>query len=307
MIGRRFEAELLEAITSESGERVTAGLEELVDAGLMYRAGTGATRRYEFKHALVQMAAYESLLRRTRQDLHDRVARELAARFPDVVERQPEILAHHLAEARQWVGAIQHWLIAGQRSLVHSANQEAIAHLGRGLELLPNVADTREREPLELALLTTLGPALIATTGFASAQVGDVYARARALCGQLHGRPEFFPSLWGSWVFHLVRGDLGVAREFAEEMLRLGEQTGDSGMLVEAHWTLGDALYWLGHLHEADRHLSIAAALYDPEHHHVNALLYGQDPGVATHCYRSYTLWLLGHPAQAIAALDRAG
>jgi predicted ATPase/class 3 adenylate cyclase len=306
VIGRRFDTALLATVSPESGTVLDEGLARLLETGLVYRINTPSGAEYEFKHALVHAAAYESLLRRTRQQLHARLGKALEERFLEGAPIQPDLLAYHWSEAQDWTRAIDYWLLAGRRSLVRSANREAIAHLRAGLGRLPHLRTDSERDAVELRLLTTLGPALIATTGFASSEVGEVYARARALCAMLDDQPEFFPALWGSWVFHLVRGELQVARGFAEQMLRLGEQTGDSAMLVEARWTLADALYWLGDLRSADGHLRAAAEIYDPARHRANALLYGQDPGVATECYRAYVQWMLGYPDRAVEALERA-
>ncbi len=304
VIGRRFHRDLLDAISTENACSVAEGLRGLEAADLVHRVDA-EPRQYEFKHALVQVAAYESLLRRERIDMHMRVARELERALPELVERQPELLAHHLTGAQQWARAIDRWLAAGQRNLAQWANAEAIANLRAGLSLLPNLP-AEERAPLELALLTTIGPALIATTGFGSAQVGEVYARARELCDVLEGRAEFFSALWGSWVYHHVRGELGAGQQFARRMLKLADDADDEAMRIEAHWTLGNSCYWLGELEKADQHLSAATALYRPERHAGNALLYGQDPAVAAECYRSFALWMLGFADQSLAALSRA-
>ena len=306
VIGRRFDVSLVAQTSGLTADDVEEGVNELVRAGLIYRVDARtSSERYEFKHALVQAAAYDSLLRRERNALHSRVSEEMQARLPELVERQPELLAHHLTESQQWVPAAQRWLVAGQRCLARSANLEAIAHLRSGLALLEHLPPGI-REGLELALLSTIGPALIATTGFGSPQVGQVYTRARSLCELMNDRPEFFPCLWGSWVFHLVSGQLKTSLQIAQQMLDLAEKSGDSAILVEAHWTMGNSLFWLGDLVQADHHLAFAARLYDPVAHAGNALVYGQDPAVAAECYRSYCLWGLGQADEALAALDRA-
>ena len=306
VIGRRFDGQLVRALTPQPGVAVERGLHELVQAGLAYRVDLqGASDRYEFKHALIQAAAYESLLRRERIALHARVAAELDAHFPDIVDRQPELVAYHLSESHQWPAAAQRWLAAGQRSLARSANAEAVAHLSAGLAIAEHLPD-EARAPLTLALLSTIGPALIATTGFGSKQVGQVYAQAGALGETLGERPEFFPALWGSWVFNLVSGQLARSREIAERMVRLGQRTDSHDMSVEGHWTCGDTLYWMGELTEADGHLASALAHYRPEAHGSHALLYGQDPGVAAACYRSLSLWALGRADASLQALGLA-
>jgi len=306
VIGRRFEASLVAALAGLTAQEVDDGLTELTHAGLVYRVDVHASsERYEFKHALVQAAAYESLLRRERTLLHARVAQQIESRLPELAERQPELLAWHLTESQQWVPAVQCWLLAGQRCLARSANQEAISHLRAGLALVPHLPGD-VREGLELALLSTIGPALIATTGFGSLPVGEAYTRARQLCEVMQDRPEFFPSLWGCWVYHMVSGRLATSRHIAEQMLELGQRTGDPAMLVEAHWTLGNSLFWLGQLAAADEQLALTPRYYDRERDAGNALRYGQDAAVAAECYRSYTLWALGCAEQALDAHARA-
>jgi class 3 adenylate cyclase/predicted ATPase len=306
VVGRRFEASLVGAVAGMAPHQVDEGVQELLQAGLVYRVDAQASPdRYEFKHALVQAAAYESLLKRERIALHARVGQEIVARQPELAESQPELVAYHLGESQQWGAAVQHWLLAGGRSLARSANAEAITQLSAGLALVDHVP-VETRAGLELALLSTIGPALIATTGFGSAAVGEVYQRARALCELMQDRPEFFPSLWGSWVYHLVSGQLGTSREIAEQMLQLGQRTGDPALLVEAHWTLGNSLFWMGELEAANAQLALSPSFYDAQAHAGNALVYGQDPAVAAECYRCYALYALGHVDQAVASLERA-
>jgi class 3 adenylate cyclase/tetratricopeptide (TPR) repeat protein len=310
VIGRRFEVSLLmemapSALPSEVGT-LRAHLEALVTAGLAMQVDSPRGDGYEFKHALIQRAAYDSLPKRAQQKLHGAVADSLERRLAAGAAIPFELIAQHLSAAHDWQRAIPYWLGACQAALRRSANREAIAHAQSGLAAMGNLAVTDERDALELALLSCLGPALIATTGFASDAVGDVYRRARQLSARFESQPEFFPSLWGSWVFHLVRGELEVARSFAEGILRLGEAAGDDRMLVEGHWTRGDALYWLGRLHEAEEHLTRAIGLYDRERHHGNAFRFGQDPGVAAWCYRSFVLWMKGRSGAAAAAVEAA-
>ena len=306
VIGRRFSLSLLEMICAPDSGSVRADLHKLHQAGLIYSLPE-ADGIYEFKHALVQLAAYETLLKQSRHEIHARVAQALYARRAEGQhDVRPELLAHHFTEAHNWSAAVHWWLQAGQLSLRSSANRETVAHVQAGLIALSHLPAGTPRDAAELALLSVQGPALIALAGFASEEVGRIYGRSRELGEKLAGRPEFFPSLWGSWVFHLVRGDLAVARSFAERMLALGQMTGDEAMLIEAHWTLGDALYWAGDLQLADRHLARAAALYAVDRHHVNAYHYGQDPGVATRCYWFITLWMQGQLRRASDVLDQA-
>jgi predicted ATPase len=172
---------------------------------------------YLFKHALIQDVAYQSLLRSTRQQSHQRIAHVLAERFPETAETQPELLAHHYTEAGLNAPAVGYWQQAGQRALQRSAHVEAISHLTRGLEVLAALPDTAERTQYELSLQTTLGSALMAARGQGAPEVGQAYARARELCRQVGETPQLFPVLFGLWRFYLVRAEYQTARELAEQ------------------------------------------------------------------------------------------
>jgi class 3 adenylate cyclase/predicted ATPase len=307
-IGREFAVDLLAAVrpAGAGAAALEAELEQLVQAQLIQRLGGAPSRSYAFRHALIRDAAYASLLRPTRREYHRLVAEALALRFKQVVAQRPELVAQHFAGARMFTAAVEYFGKAAAKALERSANREAIAHARAGIALLPQLEGDDARDAAELTLLMSLGTALIAHTGFGSNDVGAVYARARELCERLPGSSEVFAALWGSWVFRLVRGELRQARDTAERMLTLGELAGDSGMLVEAHWTLGDALFWLGDLRGADQHLGRAAALYDRELHRVNVYRFGQDPGVTANCYHAFALCLSGSIQQAREALARA-
>ena len=304
VIGRRFGLDLLGSILPEGPAVASQGLMRLTESGLV-QTDPASRDESEFMHALMQLAAYESLLKRDRNEIHALVAARIDGAFPDLAERQPALVARHLTEAQQWGPAAARWLLAGGRSLTRSANLEAVAQLREGLALLVHLPP-EQAAPLELALLSTMGPALIATEGFGSAAVGETYARARELCESMGSRPDVFPSIWGTWVYDLVRGKLRSARQHARIMLDMAQAAGSDAMLVEAWWTLGDSYFWLGELAQAQRCLREACAIYDVQRHGVNALMYGQDPGVAAECYLAYCLWLQGWPDQSNAALRRA-
>jgi tetratricopeptide (TPR) repeat protein len=229
------------------------------------------------------------MLRRERENMHARVASRLDAVFPAWAERHPALVARHLTESRQWVPAAQRWLAAALRSLASCAYGESIAQANEGLALIRHM-EGEGAAAMELALRSTLGPALIASTGFASDIVGQTYARAEALCSVVGDRPEAFPSLWGNWVYNLVSARLDVSLGYAQRMHAMGTACGSSAMLVEACWTRGNTHLWLGELAAADHWLAQAEAHYDFDAHGANAVHFGQDPGVAAACYRSMTL-----------------
>src|SRR5262249_3124242 len=189
-IGRQFSYALLQQVSQLDGPRVQGGLGRLVAAELVYQRGLPPQATYTFKHALIQDAAYASLLKSTRQQYHQRIAQVLEAQFPNIVEAQPELLAQHYTEASLIVQAIPCWQQAGQKAVERSANVEAISHLTKALELLKSLPDTPERTQHELDLQLTLGPALMVTKGWADPEVERVYTRVRSLCQQI-GEPPW--------------------------------------------------------------------------------------------------------------------
>ena len=194
VLGREFTYELVRSIAPQDENRLIAALEQLVAAELLYQRGRPPKARYVFKHALIQDAAYASLLKGTRQQLHQRTAQVLEAQFSEVVATQPELLAHHLTEAGHPAQAVAYWQRAGERAVGRSANLEAISHLTTGLAVLQALPETAERTQQELLLQITLGPALMNTEGFAAPEAEHAYARARALCQRVGETPSSSPS-----------------------------------------------------------------------------------------------------------------
>ena len=194
--------------------------------------------------------------------------------------------------------------MAGQKAVQRSANAEAVSHLTKGLELLNTLTETPERFQRELALQLTLGTPLIAIKGFASPEVGNVYARARELCRQAGEAPQLFPVLWGMWVFYTARAEHGAARELAEHCLRLAESTKETVMLVEAHHALGVTLTALAEFAPALEHLDYVIAHHDPMR--PGSLDFGQDPKVVCFSQSAWTLWIQGYRDQALKRHDEA-
>jgi predicted ATPase len=298
-LGRTFTYEMLQAVSLLDELMVWRSLVQLVEAEVLYQRGELPHATYTFKHALLQEAAYQSLLRSTRQQYHQHIAQVFAERFPEMVATQPELLAHHATEAGLYAQAVGYWYTAGQRASERSAHVEAISHLTKGLEVLTTLPDTPERTQHELALQTSLGPALIATKGYAAPEVEHVYARARELGQQVGETPALFPVLRGLWVFKEARAELQTARELAEQLLVLAQHFQDPVHLMEAHRALGNTLFWLGEFAPALGHLEQGMALYDFQQHRSLAFLYGTDPAVVCLSYGAWALWLLGYPDQA--------
>lgn len=306
VLGRRFRFDHLNAIANIEESELINGINSLIESGLIDHTGPVPRDTYKFNHTLLQVAAYESLLRSSRRELHANVVEQLELKFAELITTEPELLARHSELADMPAKAIDYWLLAGRSAYSRSANIEAAAHLKAGRMLLAKIPDPAQREKQELMLLTVLGPALIVTTGLASDETGELYDRSRELSVNAAGNPDAFPVLAGSWSYFLVKGELEKSLVYAKEMLQLGIQANDDHFLVEAHYATGNSMYWLGDLEGAREHLETADDLYDPARHQGHVLKFGQDPGVSARCHLSLTYWMLGRPEDAWAALDSA-
>jgi class 3 adenylate cyclase/predicted ATPase len=305
-IGRTFAYALLQAVAPLDEGTVRQGLRQLVAGELVYQRGVPPQATYTFKHALIQDAAYQSLLKSTRQQYHQRIAQVLEAQFPETAETQPEMLAHHYTEASLLAQAIPYWQRAGQQALRRSANTEAMQHFTRALALLATLPETPTRAQQELDLQLALGPVLMAAKGFGAPEVEQTYARARALCTQVGEIPQLFPTLRGLWRFYQSRGVLPAARELGEQLLWLAQRLGEPTHLLEAHEALGRTLFFLGDYAAARTHLEQGIALTDPAAEQPLALRHGDAPGVWCLTAAALTLWCLGYPAQAVRRSQEA-
>lgn len=305
-IGREFSHDLLAEITSLGDDQLQDALLQLVSSELVFRRGAAPEATYIFKHALVQDAAYQSLLKSRRQQLHARIASALEVRFADITQNTPEVVAHHCTQADLHNEAVRYWIMAGQRAGERSANAEAVAHLKKGLELIEGQAESGDRNLMELELLTLLGSVLIAIEGHGSREVGAIYARARDLSQQSEDSAHLAAVLQGLRVHHLVRGDWKLARKAGEELLAFAESVADSGYLVEAHRAIGLTRFCLGEFAAARAHLERGVAHYDPEKHRSHVYRYDNDPGMTCLSYLAKSLWYLGYPHQALERGEEA-
>jgi predicted ATPase len=299
-IGRTFAYELLQAVSPLDAATLQQGLRQLVEAELVYQRGGLPQATYTFKHALIQDAAYQSLLRSARQQYHQRIAQVLAEQFPETAETQPELLAHHYTEAGLIAPAISYWQRAGEHTIKRSAHMEAVGHFTKGLALLKTLADTSEHAQQELALQIALGAPLMALQGLSSPEVGKAYARARELCQQIRETSELIPVLVGLWRFYLSRGEHQTAHALAEQLFQLADSVQDPALLLEAHRPLGQTLFYMGEFAPACVYLNQAIALYDPQQHRSHVFRYGHDARVACLCHMIRALWCLGAPDDAL-------
>ena len=306
MLGREFSYELLHAVAPFDKRSLGQALAHLVDAELVYQRGVPPHATYSFKHALIHDAAYQSLLKSTRQQYHQRIAQVLIERFPEVAAGQPELVARHYSEGGLGTQAINYWYMAGQRAVECAANLEAITYLGRALELLAAAPPSDERTHVELALQTLLGVALMSCRGYGAPEVESAFRRARELCQDLGEAAQPFPVLRGLWAFAIVRGRLSEGRLLADQLLDIARKSGDDALLIEAYYALGCTLFYLGEPRASCTWSERGIALYDPARHRSHTQLYGSDPGVTCRCYAAVALWQLGHPDQALARVREA-
>jgi predicted ATPase len=303
VVGREFAYDVLQALVPLDETTLQARLAQLVEAELLYQRGRPPRARYVFKHALIQDAAYASLLKSTRQQVHQQIAQVLEARFPALVETQPELVAQHYTAAGCAEQAVAYWQRAGQQASDRLAHLEAIGHWSTGIELLQTLPKTLERTERALTLYIALGAALIITKGQAAPEVEHAYTQARALCQQVGETPQLALVLLGLWRFYLVRSQFHTARELGETLLCLAQRTDDPALAVIAHYTLGSPWLWLGALPTARQHLEEGIARYTPDQRRAPVFRIGHDPGIASRFYAAMTLWLLGYPAQALVRL----
>lgn len=305
-IGREFSYRLLACVAPTSGPLLQGALAQLTAADLIFSQGEPPDCTYMFKHALLQDAAYSSLLRAKRQQLHGRIAGALEEQFAHTVETQPELIAHHLTQAGNSRRAIEYLRKAGQRAIERSANAEAIGHLKRGLELLQSLPDDVEHNQLALDLEVMLAQAMIAGRGYAALETMETFLRAKKLINESTKDAQKFSILYGIWACYYVSGEVAMQQVTAAEFLAEAERYGDTAALCLAHRALGTTYVTMGEFIAGRGHLEQARDLYDPEHHPRFRFQYGQDIGATALCYLSWALWHLGYVDQASDIADEA-
>jgi DNA-binding winged helix-turn-helix (wHTH) protein/tetratricopeptide (TPR) repeat protein len=305
VIGREFSFGLLAAIIDLPESQLCEGLDRLTEAGLLFVRGRPPQSNYLFKHALVQDAAYDSLLRTSRLQLHARVAAVLEQHFTDLTDRQPELLARHYTEAGLLEPAITFWRRAGALSLMRSAHREALGHLGRAFEILGALPQGEARDRDELDVAVTAAVPLIAIHGFGSAQVEAHALRAKALANRMPHSPVQFAAHRAVWNSSLLRQPIPTTLKLAQDLMRLAGTTGDPGRLAIAHRALGFSLLMAGRLAEAADALTRGMELADPVPDSEFAL-YGEHPSMVCRVNAGRVYGLMGSPEIA-ADLASAG
>jgi class 3 adenylate cyclase/tetratricopeptide (TPR) repeat protein len=302
VLGREFSYELIEPVAQRPERELQAALGQLSEAGLLFCRGTAPHASYLFKHALVQDAAYSTLLRGRRQELHRRVAAALETCFADLVERQPELLAHHLTAAGDTERAAHQWLKAGRHAAEQSAYLEAIAHLERGLGLLHSLPEGPVRDGCEIDLQLALAGCLLAAKGAAAAK--RPYMRAFDLAESSGSPQQRFDALYGVWQSTNMAGGSAAASPLSARLLSMSEQEGDDGLRLQAHHSAWATLAFAGDPAKTREHTDTGRLLYDPEKHASHRFLYGgHDPGACARLLGSWAEWLLGYPETALASI----
>ena len=302
VIGREFSYELIERVTQRPAE-LRVGLDRLVEAELLFCRGVAPQSTYLFKHALVQDAAYGTLLRAKRQELHARVAAVLEQHFADLVERQPELLAHHSTEAGAADRAVSQWLKAGHYAAARLAHLEAIRHFERGLALINSLQEDAPRDRLETELQLARGLSLITKEGFVSRAANQSYRRARELAEKWGDQRQLFTAVYGLWQGSAGSGDIIDGRRLSTTLLELTEARADEGFRLQAHHSAWATCLHSGQPKASREHSSAGRQLYDPERHRSHRLLFGgHDPGVCACMFSALATWVLGYPEQAVAS-----
>ena len=302
VFGREFGYDLIEQVAQRPGVELRAGLDRLGEAGLLFCRGVAPQSTYLFKHALVQDAAYGTLLRARRQELRARVAAALEQHFADLVERQPELLAHHLTAAGDTVRAADQWLKAGQHAAERSAHLEAIRHFERGLATLATLPEGPPRDGREIELHLARGLSLFTAEGWISVAAAQAYARARELAERWDDARQLFMAVHGLWQSANGSGRTLAARGLSDRQLQITMGTADGGLRLQAHHSAWSTFHIAGEPAAGREHCEAGRRLYDPERHYSHRLLYGgHDPGVCAGIIGAQAHWLLGFPQKALA------
>jgi class 3 adenylate cyclase/tetratricopeptide (TPR) repeat protein len=304
VIGRGFSRELLTTLSGRSERALAQDLSGLLHAGLLQLVDDEDEPRYQFRHALIQDAAYQSLLRRTRREYHRRIAQVLATQFPELVETQPELLAHHHTEAGALELAIDFWAKAGERANLRSANMEAISHLSQALRLLRSLPEAARRPEKELQLLVALGLPLMQTRSVRSRDVEQTYSRALQLFHQVgDGLPPLHVSTWGSFAYYFMRTKFSVAQDLATLLVDVGGRQQSPEMLSLGHRMMAMNFFTWGQMATALEHIERAVAYSDfgLEQHRVLAVSQWVNPRVAALAYGAVVESVIGHEEKARA------
>ena len=307
VLGREFTYEMMRRLAPLEESRLQECLEQLVQGELLYQRGRGQRSRFHFKHALIRDAAYQSLLRRKRQEYHAKVAELFEGDFVDATGSQPELLAHHYSlSGERSDRAVGYWEQAADLALARGANVEAVSHLHAALEGLKVLPESAERNRRELELQTKIGPAIIATRGYADPQVGRCYRRAQALCETLGDTTNLVFALRGQVLTQQLAGDIAKAYSISKQMAEVISHQGSTALKVGAYHSLAQSSLHLGYPKEAIEHAETGIGLFDPKEPPVIQHWPGTQPGPSCYVWGGQARWLMGEPDTALGLIDVA-
>jgi class 3 adenylate cyclase/predicted ATPase len=306
VIGRDFSFALLRTVAGMDDEALKAALAQLETAGLLSSSKIGADATYAFKHALVQEAAYESLLRSRRLILHSGIAEAIRDGFSDIAEKEPEVVARHFTQARLAESAIEWWQKAGERALRRSAYVEAVAHLKEAIGIAETTPASAARQRTLLGLQVAHGQALIAQRGYAAPETTEAFVRARELADGIADVTERLSAYAGLWTGSFMRGELAPMLEMANALMRAAEDMPGTAASLIAHRIFGTTLSFQGDFTTAKHHLEKAVSTYDQERDGQLVHRFGHDIGVAAEFYLALTLWPLGEVKRAHQVAESA-
>jgi class 3 adenylate cyclase/tetratricopeptide (TPR) repeat protein len=307
VLGREFHYAALHAVCELADAELEAQLAALNRAEIVHQRGVPPQSHYVFKHALIQEAAYDTLLKSTRQHYHRRAAAAYVERFPDVVGSRPELIAHHYSRAAMPESAVGYWQRAGEFAVARSGYHEALGHLAAALEQVELLPVDAARKAIELGLRVKIGPALIALKGMSAPETGENYALACALAEQFGDSAERFMALWGDWLFKTQSGMLFEAAERSDQLVALSHKLGDDSYVLQAHHSRWTNLFNMGQISAARADAVEGMRLYDPERHREHKHLYGgHDPGVCAYGSGANTACMCGAVDEVPALVARA-
>ena len=298
-IGREFTFELLACVSPQTDRDLQKSLQELTLNEIILARGTPPDATYTFKHALVQDAAYSSLLKSRRQQLHAKIANALTEEFAAQVELQPELAALHFSAAGLVAEAVPHWLSAGLIAISKSANEEAINHFTNGLDCLSATSESAARDEQELLLRAMLGVAQFTARGYASPELGENYENALSLAGRIGDTPYKSPALFGVWAYHLMRVNHAKATEVYSEAIEQARKTGVPHEMTAALAAATTSSIFKGQAQLGIDYSEASWSAYDKATHGDLVALYGQDVGLWCADFGSWAVWLDGRSDEA--------
>jgi predicted ATPase len=300
VVGREFSYDMLAAVSEWAPAPLTEALDKLVDSELLLCVGEPPRATYRFKHALVQDAAYESLLLSNRRGLHSRVAAVLERRFPEMAAAEPSVLAQHFARAGALEPAIGYYIKSARLALARSAMSEAIAVLNRAMELLADLSSNVDRRPIELELQVLLGTAYRAARAPGAPETGRAWNRARELCREDTDAQTLLQVLYGQFIYHQGNSNLAKARELGTDLLTLGQRLQDARALVRGYSAVGRSAFGQGDLAAAREHLEKALSIDDAALRRSSGSIEGPESQVLDLCYLTWTYFIQGDVESAL-------